>query len=59
MTQYSEQSRYYHHTFHGRKIVVCNHDNKPVAEIPVNQNPGVSILAEVFKQSVEDKGTFP
>lgn len=49
MTQYSKQSRYYHHLFCGTKVVVCNND-QPIVEIKLFDN---------FKKNVGAKTEQP
>ena len=49
MTQYSKQSRYYHHLFYGNKVVVCNND-EPIVAIK---------LFDTFKKKVEVRTEQP
>lgn len=59
MTQYSDQSRYYHHTFYGRKVVVSNHNDMPVAEIPVLKNLETKHSFDDLKRYVGDNAILP
>ncbi len=59
MTQYSDQSRYYHHTFHGKKVVVCNNDDTLVVELPVRKNSGIRTSFDDLKRCVGENITLP
>lgn len=51
MTQYSEQSRYYHHLFYGNKVVVCNNDEQ-IVKMPATSKLAKTKLFDNLKKNV-------